>query len=135
VLADLLRAERVGVIRWAAEGLRRLRRQGAYTCPPSALRERRLWMHGDSAAAWWAEAIDWSVPKEDRPWHARTDLYGHYVAWAKAQRQAVLSADKWGTIFTRKHYERQCRGGRSGYLLALSASAAQISVDEGKGRG
>ena len=82
-----------------------------------------------------AEAIDWSVPKDKRPWHTRAALYGHYVEWAKAQRQAVLSADKWGTIFTRKHYERQCRGGRSGYLLSLSASAAQILVDEGKGRG
>jgi len=135
VLADLLRAERVGVILWAAEGLRRLRRQGAYTCPPSALRERRLWMHGDSAAAWWAEALDFSTPMDARPWRTKAAWYALYVEWAKRERQTVLSAERWGTIFTRKGYDRQCRGGQVGYRLALSASAAQISVDEGKGRG
>ncbi len=135
VLADLLRAERVGVILWAAEGLRRLRRQGAYTCPPSALRERRLWMYGDSAAAWWGEALDFTVPADLRPWRPKTALYALYVEWAKAQRQPVLSAEKWGGIFSRKGHDRQCRGGVVGYRLALSASAAQISVDEGKARG
>jgi putative DNA primase/helicase len=132
VLADLLRAERVGVILWAAEGLRRLRRQGAYTCPPSALRERRLWMYGDSAAAWWGEALDFTVPADLRPWRPKAALYALYVEWAKAQRQPVLSAERWVGVFARKGCERQCRRGVTGYRLALSASAAPILVDNGE---
>lgn len=129
VLADLLRAERVGVIFWAAAGLRRLRARGAYAVPASSMKMRRLWMYGDSAGAWWGEALDHDAPKDLRVWRSRQEWYRLYTLWAKAERQTVLSAEKWGSIFARRGVDRQCRGGVSGYRLALSASAAQKCVD------
>lgn len=135
VLADLLRAERVGVILWAAEGLRRLKTQGAYTMPPSALRERRLWMHGDSATAWWHEAIDHAAPVDLRPWRSKAALYACYETWAKGNHQPVLSAERWGQVFGKVGAERQCRRGVTGYRLSLSATPLPISVDGENGRG
>lgn len=82
-----LRAERLGIIFWALEGLHRLRAQRRYTAPPSAARLRRSWVAlGDDVRAWILDEMDLDHPSPVLTRIRTTEAHVRFQEWCKEQR-------------------------------------------------
>jgi len=82
-----LRAERLGIIFWALEGLHRLRAQRRYTIPPSSIRLRRSWVAlGDDVRAWILAEMDIETPGAHVTQVRTAEAHVRFQEWCKEQR-------------------------------------------------